>query len=113
MISSPLLATPVHRPGARRAPNVSLSADCAPSARHGSELAQLTNAVVAARAALETAMRREHDQECARSAAEATGIDAWGAAAREHLHQAICAVRQARADLIAAQAAEHTSTESS
>jgi hypothetical protein len=58
-------------------------------------------------------MKWEYDQECARSAAEATGIDAWGAAARERLHRAICAVRQARADLMAAEAAEHASIESS
>lgn len=102
MTSSLLLATPSHRPQAQRAPSISL---CAATSA-------LTLAVVTARAALETAMKREHDQECARSAAEATGTDAWGAAARERLHEAICAVRQASADLIAAQAAEHASIES-
>ena len=67
----------------------------------------LSDAVVAACVALEAAIEREHDQECARSAAEATGVDAWGAAARERLHEAICAVRRARSDLAAAQAVEH------
>jgi len=82
--------------------------DDARSARRDNELtAQPTAAVATARADLEVAMKREYDQECARSAAEATGVGPWGAAARDRLHAAISAVYTARANLIAAQAAEH------
>jgi len=97
---------------AQRACDVSFSPDCAFSPRRGSEFTGASVAVVAAKAALEIAMKWEHDQECARSDAEATGIDLWGAAARERLHEAIRSVRQARANLLAAQAAQHACIES-
>jgi hypothetical protein len=71
------------------------------------ELAQLTAAVHTARAALEHTRRRQYAQECALHDARSAKVDAWIAAAYERLHEAISDVRQATADLVAAQAAVH------